>query len=195
MSRNRLEAFSDAVIAIVITIMVLELKVPHGADWAALAERWHVFLAYVMSFVFLGIYWNNHHHMMHAADRVDGRVLWANQHLLFWLSLVPFSTHWLGENPQAAAPTATYGIVLLGAACAYIVLQRELVRLDGGRSKLAAAVGRDLKGKVSLLGYVAAIPLAFVNPALSHSLYVFVALLWLIPDRRIERGLPGPQPG
>jgi uncharacterized membrane protein len=186
MTKTRLEAFSDAVIAIVITIMVLELKVPHRADWPGLRAVLPPFLTYVLSFVFLGIYWNNHHHMLHAAERVNGKILWANLHLLFWLSLVPFVTGWMGENHLAPLPTAVYGVVLLLAALAYTILQSAIVGHHGPASKLAAAVGAGGKEKLSLASYAAAIPLAFVRPWLAIALYVFVALLWLVPDPRIE---------
>jgi len=189
MSTTRLEAFSDGVIAILITIMVLELKVPHGADWEALRPIVPVFLAYVLSFVFLGIYWNNHHHLMHATQRVNGAVLWANLHLLFWLSLTPVVTGWMGENHRAAEPTATYGIVQLMAAIAYTILVRVIVAHEGPTSKLAAALGSDTKGKVSLLLYAASVPLAFVEPWISDAIFVTVAAIWFIPDRRIERTL------
>jgi uncharacterized membrane protein len=185
MSRSRLEAFSDGVIAILITIMVLELKVPHGADWDALRPILPVFLTYVLSFVYLGIYWNNHHHMFQAVDRVNGTVLWANQHLLFWLSLIPFATGWMGEN-HGPFPTALYGAVLLLAAIAYIILQNTIVAYQGAGSTLAAALGDDVKGKLSLAAYATAIPLAFVNQWISDALYVLVALMWIVPDRRIE---------
>ena len=186
MTKTRLEAFSDGVIAIIITIMVLEMKVPHGDDWSALKPLLHPFLTYVLSFIYLGIYWNNHHHMLHITHRVNGRILWANLHLLFWLSLVPFVTGWMGENHLAAEPTALYGVVMLAAAVAYVLLQRSIVRHHGPDSGLAQALGRDMKGKVSLAGYTLAIPLAFVDRWISIALFVFVALLWLIPDRRIE---------
>ena len=189
MSKTRLEAFSDGVIAILITIMVLELKVPHGTDLAALEPLLPVFLTYVLSFVFLGIYWNNHHHMLHAVERVSGGVLWANLHLLFWLSLVPFVTGWMGENHFAPLPTAVYGAVLLLAGGAYVVLQSTIIAEQGPGSKLEAAVGRDVKGKVSFALYAAAIPLAFVHQWISDAIYVLVALMWLVPDRRIERAL------
>ena len=189
MSKGRLEAFSDGVIAILITIMVLELRVPRGDDLGALRPLLPVFLTYVLSFVFLGIYWNNHHHMLHATDRVNGKILWANLHLLFWLSLVPFVTGWMGENHFASLPTAVYGVVLLLAAVAYTILQRVILKHQGPDSRLAAAVGKDRKGKLSLACYVLAIPLAFVHQWISDALYVFVALLWLIPDRRIESKL------
>ena len=191
MGTTRLEAFSDAVIAIIITIMVLELKVPHESDLAALRPLLPVLLSYTLSFVYLGIYWNNHHHMFHATHRVSGSVLWANMHLLFWLSLVPFVTGWMGENHFEAVPTALYGVVLLMAAIAYWILQRRILAAEGPASVLATAVGRDLKGKLSPVAYMAAIGLAFVEPALSGALYVAVALAWLIPDRRIEHVLEG----
>jgi len=189
MSKGRLEAFSDGVIAILITIMVLELHVPRGADWSALRPLLPVALTYVLSFVFLGIYWNNHHHMLHTVTRVNGKVLWANLHLLFWLSLIPFVTGWMGENHFAAVPTAVYGIVLLMAAVAYTVLQATIVAAQGPGSKLAAAVGGDVKGKLSMAFYALAIPLAFADQRLSDGLYVLVALMWLVPDRRIESRL------
>ena len=192
MTKTRLEAFSDGVIAILITIMVLELKVPHGTDWSALRPVVPSLLTYLLSFIFLGIYWNNHHHMFHAAERIHGNVLWANLHLLFWLSLVPFATGWMGENHFAAIPTAVYGVVLLCAAIAYTILQATIIAGQGEHSQLAAAVGDDRKGKVSLLLYAAAIPLAFVNQLISDALYVIVALIWLVPDRRIESRLATP---
>ena len=186
MSRTRLEAFSDAVIAIIITIMVLELKVPHGSDWTALRPLIPPFLTYVMSFIFLGIYWNNHHHMLHAADGIDGRILWANLHLLFWLSLFPFVTGWMGENNFAPLPTALYGFVILMASLAYMILQTAIIAHQGPDSRLRRAVGRDIKGKISSGLYVTAIPLAFVQPWIAIAIYIFVVMLWLIPDRRIE---------
>lgn len=186
MKTNRLEAFSDGVVAILITIMVLELKVPHGDDWFALRPMIPVFLSYVLSFLFLGLYWNNHHHMLVAAEKVTGSVLWANLHLLFWLSLIPFTTAWMGENHAAPAPTAMYGVVLLFAAIAYMMLQSVLISQQGANSQLREAIGRDLKGKASIALYAAAIPLAFVQPWIAIAIYVAVALLWLIPDRRIE---------
>jgi uncharacterized membrane protein len=189
MSKSRLEAFSDGVIAILITIMVLELKAPHATDWTALAPLAPVFVAYVLSFVYLGIYWNNHHHMLHAARKVTGRVLWANLHLLFWLSLFPFATAWMGENHFAALPTALYGAVLLCAAVAYLLLQGAIIAAEGPESTLARAVGKDWKGKASILLYAAAIPLAFVREWLADLVYTGVALLWLVPDRRIEARL------
>jgi len=189
MSKGRLEAFSDGVVAILITIMVLELRVPRGADLESLRPLLPVFLTYILSFVNLGIYWNNHHHMLAAADRVNGKILWANLHLLFWLSLVPFVTGWMGENHFASLPTAVYGAVMLLAAVAYTILQRMIVAHQGPDSRLAAAVSNDTKGKLSLVCYVVAIPLAFVLQWISVGLYVFVALMWLIPDRRIESKL------
>ena len=187
MSKGRLEAFSDGVFAVIITIMVLEFKAPPGTDWAAFRPLLPVFLTYVLSYVFLGIYWNNHHHMLHASDRIDGAVLWANLHLLFWLSLVPFVTGWMGENHFAALPTAVYGGVLLMAGIAFLILQRRL--LLAGNPRLAAAVGHDVKGKISAVLYVAAIPLAFVHQLIADGIFVFVALMWLVPDRRIEKRL------
>jgi uncharacterized membrane protein len=189
MGKGRLEAFSDGVLAIIITIMVLELKVPHGADLAALTPLLPSFLSYVLSFVYLGIYWNNHHHMLHATRRVNGSILWANLHLLFWLSVVPFVTGWMGENGFAPAPTALYGAVLLLAAIAYWILQRAIIAGQGDSSLLAKAVGRDLKGKISPVLYLIAIPSAFISQWISAALYVLVALIWLVPDRRIERVL------
>jgi uncharacterized membrane protein len=189
MTKTRLEAFSDAVIAIIMTILVLELRVPHGTDWAVLRPLFPVFLTYVLSFIYLGIYWNNHHHMLHATERVSGNVLWANLHLLFWLSLVPFVTGWMGENHFAPLPTALYGVVLLCAAISYTILQTTIIRAQGPRSKLHTAVGSDRKGKVSMLLYAAAIPLAFYNQWISDGIYAVVAMIWLIPDRRIERTL------
>jgi len=186
MTTGRLEAFTDAVIAIVITILVLELRVPHEPELAALREVVPVFLTYVLSFVYLGIYWNNHHHMMVLTERVNGKILWANLHLLFWLSLVPFTTAWMGETDFAATPTAVYGVDLLLAAIAYFILQTAIIAEEGPDSRLRAALGRDLKGKISPLLYFAAIPLAFVSPWVALGVYVFVALLWLVPDRRIE---------
>lgn len=186
MTRNRLEAFSDGVIAILITIMVLELHVPTGTDWEALRPLVPAFLTYVMSFAYLAIYWNNHHHMLHLTTRINGSILWANMLLLFWLSLIPFATGWMGQNSFAPLPTAVYGIVLLLSAVAYFVLQGAIIRDQGPGSCLAAAVGNDVKGKVSLLLYGVAIGLAFVQQTLAHALYAVVALMWLVPDRRIE---------
>jgi uncharacterized membrane protein len=194
MGTGRLEAFTDGVIAIIITIMVLELRPPHGTALADLRPLVPVLLSYVLSFVYLGIYWNNHHHMMHVTRRVSGGVLWANLLLLFWLSLVPFTTAWMGENHVAPAPTALYGVVLLLAGSSYLVLQRAILRLEGPASTLAVAIGRDLKGKLSALGYALAIPLAFVREWLAWTIYVGVALMWLLPDRRIERVIGAEQP-
>jgi uncharacterized membrane protein len=191
MGKDRMEAFSDGVIAIIITIMVLELKVPHGESLDALAPLLPVFLSYVLSFLYVGIYWNNHHHMLHALDRITGPMLWANLHLLFWLSLFPFATGWMGENHFAAAPTAAYGVVLLMAAVAYWTLQQIIIAAQGPGSLLRRAVGSDWKGKLSPVVYVAAIPTAFLSPTISQALYVLVALIWLVPDRRIERVLAG----
>jgi uncharacterized membrane protein len=189
MGKSRLEAFSDGVIAILITIMVLELKLPAGPDLASLRSIVPTILIYLLSFVFLGIYWNNHHHMLHATERISGSVLWANLHLLFWLSLVPYTTRWMGETHFAALPTATYGIVLLCAAIAYTILQRRIIAVQGTNSKLASAVGNDIKGYASLAAYVLAIPAAFVSPWISCAIYAGVAMIWLIPDRRIEQVL------
>jgi len=187
MSKARVETFTDGVIAILITIMVLELKVPHGVTWDALVPLTPYFLTYILSFIFLGIYWNNHHHMLYATERITGGVLWANLHLLFWLSIVPFVTGWMGENHFAALPTATYGVVLLCCAISYTILQTVIIAGSGRSSKLARAVGSDLKGKISMLLYVAAIPLAFVHQLISDAIYVAVELIWLVPDPRIER--------
>jgi len=189
MDTGRLEAFSDGVVAILITIMVLELKIPHEADLESLRPIVPVFLTYVLSFIYIGIYWNNHHHMLYATEKINGKILWANMHLLFWLSLVPFVTGWMGENHFAPVPTAVYGVVLLLAAIAYYILQKLIIAEQGPNSKLKAAVGNDIKGKISPLIYLAAIPLAFVNQWISDGLYVLVALMWLIPDRRIESKL------
>jgi TMEM175 potassium channel family protein len=189
MSKTRLEAFSDGVIAILITIMVLELKAPDGASAAALRATLPTFCAYVLSFVVLGIYWNNHHHMLHATDRVNGAVLWANLHLLFWLSLIPFTTNWMGEHHTDALPTSIYGGVLILAACAYTILQATIIRAQGPQSKLRRAVGSDVKGKLSIALYGSAIALAFVRPWIADALYVAVALIWFVPDRRIETQL------
>jgi uncharacterized membrane protein len=189
MSPSRLEAFSDGVIAIIITIMVLELRAPHSAELRDLAQLWPVFLSYVLSFVYVGIYWNNHHHMLHVVERVTGGVLWANLHLLFWLSLTPFVTAWIGENHFAPVPMALYGVDLLMAAIAYTILQAAILRSEGPGSLLARAVGTDLKGKVSVAAYVLAIPGAFLSTWISAACYVGVALMWLVPDRRIERAL------
>jgi uncharacterized membrane protein len=189
MGKSRLEAFSDGVIAIIITIMVLELKVPHGENIEALRPLLPVFLSYVLSFVYVGIYWNNHHHMLHANQTVTGPILWANLHLLFWLSLFPFTTAWMGENHFAAAPTALYGVVLLMAAIAYLVLQQCIIASQGSSSLLEKAVGRDWKGKLSPVVYLLAIVVAFWTHWLSQALYLLVALVWLVPDRRIEQAL------
>jgi uncharacterized membrane protein len=189
LGKSRLEAFSDGVIAIIITIMVLELKVPHGESLDALAPLIPVFLSYVLSFVYVGIYWNNHHHMLHAGHKVTGPMLWANLHLLFWLSLFPFATGWMGENHFAAAPSAIYGGVLLMAAVAYWILQQLIIASQGHGSLLKKAVGSDWKGKISPLIYMIAILMAFWSPRISQGLYVLVALVWLVPDRRIERAL------
>ena len=187
MSTSRVEAFSDGVLAIIITIMVLELRVPHSPEWSALQPLVPVFISYVLSFVYLGIYWNNHHHMLHVTRHVNGTILWANLHLLFWLSLVPFVTAWMGENHFAAVPTAAYGGVLLAAAIAYWLLQRAILRREGRHSLLAEAVGRDLKGKLSPFTYILAILATWIHPWISGALYAVVALIWLIPDPRIER--------
>lgn len=186
MTKGRLEAFSDGVIAIIITIMVLELRVPATPDLHGLQELTHEFALYVLSFAFLGTYWNNHHHMLHAASRVTGGVLWANLHLLFWLSLVPFATRWMGESNFAETPTATYGFVLTMSGIAYSVLQGRIIHAHGSESQLARAVGRDWKGKLSMALYAPAVPLAYVNPWISITLFVAVTLMWLVPDRRIE---------
>ncbi len=189
MNKGRLEAFSDGVFAVIITIMVLEMKVPQGTSLDALISVLPVFLVYVLSFINVGIYWNNHHHMLHAVERVDGRSLWANLFLLFWLSLLPFTTGWMGENHFAALPTAVYGVVLLMAGFAYTLLQTALVAADPGRKTLSRAVGRDFKGKLSVVAYLCAIPLAFLNQWIADALYVAVALMWIVPDRRIEKVL------
>lgn len=187
MDKNRLEAFSDGVLAIIITIMVLELKVPHGSEWSALAPLLPVFLSYVLSFIYLGIYWNNHHHLVKACRGVNGAILWANLHLLFWLSLFPFVTGWMGENHFTEGPSALYGAVLLLAAIAYYLLQRLIVAQQGGcESKLARALGTDWKGKLSPLFYAIGIGVSFIRPLLAGCIYVFVALMWLVPDSRIE---------
>ena len=189
MNKTRLEAFSDGVIAIIITIMVLELKVPHGTDFASLRPLLPVFLSYVLSFVYIAIYWNNHHHLLHLAQRVSGAILWANMHLLFWLSLVPFVTGWMGENHFEPLPVALYGAVLLMCGLAYSILVRVLVRHHGHDSSLARAIGADFKGKLSLAAYLVALPLAFFQVALAITLYAAVAAMWFIPDRRIESRL------
>ena len=187
MSRTRLEAFSDAVIAIIITIMVLELRAPHGADWSALRPVLPTLLTYLLSFIYLGIYWSNHHHMLHMTERVNGAILWANLHLLFWLSMVPFATSWMGENHFASVPTALYGIVLLGAGISYWILQETIIAHQGRGSRLKAAVGGDVKGRGSMVTYACAIPLAFVNHWVATAIYIIVALVWLVPDPRIEQ--------
>jgi uncharacterized membrane protein len=187
MKKGRLEAFSDGVIAIIITIMVLELKVPHGGEFESLKPLLPVLMSYILSFIYLGIYWNNHHHLLHAAEKITGGVLWANLHLLFWLSLVPFVTAWMGENQFAPATMSVYGIVLLMAGVAYWILQRQLMRVNGENSLLTRAVGKDLKGKASPFLYLLGIFSAFTNEWISGGIYLFVALMWLIPDTRIER--------
>jgi uncharacterized membrane protein len=187
MGKGRLEAFSDGVIAIIITIMVLELKTPHGTDIADLVPVLPVLFSYMLSFLLVGIYWNNHHHMLHAAHHVNGRILWANMHLLFWLSLVPFATDWMGENHFAATPVAVYGAVQLMAGLAYFILALTLVASHGAESKLAIAIGKDRKGKLSVILYAIAVPLAFLSPWIALGLYLTVAIIWLIPDRRIEK--------
>ena len=189
MGKSRLEAFSDGVIAIIITIMVLELKVPHGETLSDLTSSTPVFLSYVLSFVNVGIYWNNHHHMLHAATRVTGAVLWANLYLLFWLSLFPFTTAWMGENHFAAAPTAIYGVVLLMAGVAYVILQATIISAQGADSLLRRAVGMDWKGKASAVAYMVAVAAAYARPSVAQAIYGLVAMLWLVPDRRIERTL------
>jgi uncharacterized membrane protein len=192
MRKERLEAFSDGILAIIITIMVLDLRVPHGETLADMRPLFPIFLSYLLSFVNLGIYWNNHHHMFTVTRKVDGAVMWANLHLLFWLSLVPFTTAWMGENHFASAPSALYGLVLLMAAMAYLILMRSIMRLEGPQSLLAVAVGGDFKGKISLVMYLVAVPAAFISPWISGLLYVTVALTWVIPDRRIERVVTAP---
>ena len=189
MTRGRLEAFSDGVIAILITIMVLELKVPHGTDWDAVTSVLPIMLTYLLSFVFLGIYWNNHHHLFYAADRINGLILWANLHLLFWLSLIPFTMRWMAETSSASLPTAVYGVVLFMAGLAFRLIVSAIIAEHGPHSKLATAVGKDVKGWASLALYAIAIPLAFVHQGIALGLYVTVALIWLVPDRRIERNL------
>ena len=189
MGKERLAAFSDGVIAIIITIMVLELKVPHGSTWSVLMTVAPSFLSYILSFIYLAIYWNNHHHLLHTVARVDGLILWANSHLLFWLSLIPAATAWMGENFLASTPTAVYGIILLMPAIAYYLLQKAIIRKHGTHSVLANALGKDIKGKISPIFYIAGIALAFVNPWLAIAIYVLVAVIWLVPDRRIEKVL------
>ncbi|HYZ87373.1 MAG TPA: TMEM175 family protein [Bryobacteraceae bacterium] len=187
MGRNRLEAFSDGVLAIILTIMVLELRRPPGASFADLMSLGPVLFSYVLSFVYVGIYWNNHHHLFHATERVNGAILWANLHLLFWLSLFPFATAWIGERTLSPVPTAVYGFILLMAAIAYYILQSLIIAAQGPNSRLKAALGSDWKGKLSPVVYLIAMPFAFVNPKVSMGLYLFIALVWLVPDRRIER--------
>jgi uncharacterized membrane protein len=191
MGKNRMEAFSDGVLAVIITIMVLEMKVPHGDNLEALKPVLPVFLSYVLSFIYVGIYWNNHHHLLHSTHKVTGGILWANLHLLFWLSLFPFATGWVGENHLASRPIAAYGIVLFMAAIAFYILQRAIIRQQGRDSLLATALGKDWKGKLSPILYLAAIGFSFVTPWIATSIYVFVALMWLVPDPRIERALVG----
>lgn len=186
MTKERLAAFSDGVFAIIITIMVLELRVPHGADWSVLAKLIPVALSYALSFVYIAIYWHNHHHLLYATQRVNGSILWANTHLLFWLSLIPFATGWMGENNFAVRPTALYGVALLMPAVAYFLLQTIIARTGGFSVAVAAAFGRDIKGKLSIAAYAAAVGLSFLSPLISLAIYVAVALLWLVPDRRIE---------
>ncbi len=192
MPKTRLEAFSDGVLAIIITIMVLELKVPHGEDLSVLQPLLPVFFSYVLSFVYIGIYWNNHHHMLHTVKHVTGGVLWANLHLLFWLSLFPFVTGWMGENHFAPLPTGLYGCVLMMAGVAYWILSSTIIREEGENSLLAKAVGKDVKGKLSVVFYAVAIPLSFYNQWFAQAIYILVALMWLVPDRRIERVLTPP---
>ncbi|HEY9014237.1 MAG TPA: TMEM175 family protein [Gemmatimonadales bacterium] len=194
MSKTRMEIFSDAVLAIIITIMVLELKVPHSVELTALRPLIPVLLSYGLSFIYLGIYWNNHHHLLYVTDRVTGGILWANLHLLFWLSLVPFVTGWMGQNHFASAPTAAYGVILLLAGIAYLLLQHAILRQEGPDSMLAEALGRDRKGKISLLIYAIAIPVAFLRPWVAGALYVSAALIWLVPDRRIEQRVAEAEP-
>ncbi len=191
MHKGRLEAFSDGVIAIIITIMVLELKVPHGAELSAITPLLPVFLSYVLSFVFVGIYWNNHHHMLQVAQKVSGPTLWANLHLLFWLSLIPFVSGWMGENNFATVPVALYGVVLLMCGVAYYILAQTLIGVHDKTSAFAKALGSDFKGKISLVFYLIAIPSAFVAPFVAYTMYILVALMWLVPDRRFEKALGG----
>ena len=191
MGKNRVEAFSDGVMAIIITIMVLELKIPHGSDFEALKPLFPLFLSYVLSFIYVGIYWNNHHHMLHAAKRVSGRILWANLNLLFWLSLFPFTTGWMGENHFESLPSAVYGFVLLMAAISYYILQQSIIATDAPSSLLKQAIGTDWKGKASPLFYIVAIVVAFWTHWLAQAIYVLVALIWLVPDKRVERAIKG----
>ncbi len=194
MNKGRLEAFSDGVLAIVITIMVLELKAPHATDFSALKQLLPVFLSYVLSFIYLGIYWNNHHHLLHTVKNVGGSILWANLHLLFWLSLIPFVTAWMGENHFASAPMALYGTILLFSAIAYSILQSIIMKRHGKDSLLSKAIGRDLKGKLSVILYLIAIPSAFLSQWIAGGIYVFVALMWLVPDKRIENTFGNKEP-
>ena len=187
MGKNRLEAFSDGVLAIIITIMVLEMKVPQGQGAADLLSVFPTFLSYILSFIYVGIYWNNHHHLLYTLHKVTGPVLWANHHLLFWLSLIPFSSGWMGEKPLASVPTALYGLVLFMASIAYHLLQKQIITAEGGQSPLKQAVGKDRKGKISMFCYMIAVGLALIEPWIAQSLYALLALMWLIPDRRIER--------
>lgn len=191
MGKNRVEAFSDGVMAIIITIMVLEMKIPHGSDFEALKPLFPLFLSYVLSFIYVGIYWNNHHHMLHTAKRVSGRILWANLNLLFWLSLFPFTTGWMGENHFESLPSAVYGFVLLMAAISYYILQQSIIATDGPSSLLKQAIGTDWKGKASPLFYIVAILVAFWTHWLAQAIYVLVALIWLVPDKRVERAIKG----
>jgi uncharacterized membrane protein len=193
--KDRLATFTDGVIAIIITIMVLELKVPHGTDWSALTGLLPVFLTYVLSFVYLAIYWNNHHHLMHLVERVNGTILWANMHLLFWLSLLPFATGWMGENNFARFPTALYGFALLMPAIAYYLLEVVIIRHQGTHGALAKALGSDFKGKISIALYLLGMGLAFIAPSVSQGIYALVAMMWLIPDRRIEKALKNEEEG
>ncbi len=191
MGKERLAAFSDGVLAIIITIMVLELRVPDRASFADLRPELPVLLSYALSFIYVGIYWNNHHHLFSATEKINGSVMWANMHLLFWLSLIPFATEWTGRHPAALAPTAVYGVLLLFASLAYGLLQKTILKTQGADSLLGAALGRDLKGKLSPALYLFAIALAFVSPPLSAGIYIAVALMWLVPDRRIENAVAG----
>ncbi|MBV6478900.1 MAG: Potassium channel [Ignavibacteria bacterium] len=189
MTKNRLEAFSDGVLAIIITIMVLELKIPHGSDWESLRPVIPVLLCYIMSFIYVAIYWNNHHHMIYTVKKVSGGILWANMHLLFWLSLIPFTTGWMGENHFTPLPVALYGVVLLMSAAAYIILQKQIIKKQGNDSVLKNAIGKDLKGYISLILYLIAIPFSFITTWVSEVSYFLVAMMWLIPDKRIEKNL------
>jgi uncharacterized membrane protein len=191
MGKGRLEAFSDGVLAIIITIMVLEMKVPHGDSLSSLKPLWPVFISYILSFIYIGIYWNNHHHMLHAAKQVNGRTLWANTHLLFWLSLIPFVTHWMGENSFTTWPVVLYGIVLMMVGIAYYILAHSLIGLHGKNSTLAEAFGRDWKGILSVLIYAAGIGVSIMNPWLGFAMYALVAVIWFIPDKRIEKKMAG----